>query len=123
MDAYGSNQRRLTNSGFPGVYTWMDTGKLILTTTERNTNLKNVSVLDVETTEAHPIMENLKVKNIFWIFWDPVRRQFLSINKNHRELPVVFASYDLNGNQLKEFQINEKALESAVGFDWIINIE
>ncbi len=121
MDADGLNQTRVTETGFPGDYTWMNTDKILHTVTDRGTNLKSVLKLDVKTGNATSIMENLAIKNQFWVFWDPRKNRLLTINKNHEELPVTIGSYDLNGELLHRHQLNAKVMKSGLGYDWKIN--
>ncbi|CAN5442735.1 hypothetical protein BH23BAC3_BH23BAC3_14740 [soil metagenome] len=123
MDAYGSNQTRVTETGYPGGYVWMNSNTLIQAVTDRDTNHKDVLLLEVETGQTTPIMENLEVRNQFWVFWDIVNQQLLTTNKNHQKLPVTIASYDLNGKILKQYQLNTSVLQSGFGFDWKVNTE
>ncbi|MFU8862214.1 MAG: TolB family protein [Cyclonatronaceae bacterium] len=120
MDTDGSNQIRVTDSGFPGGYTWMGSDKVIQTVTDRDTNLKSVFVRDIESGDTTPIMENLEVKNQFWVFYDFINQQLLTVNRNHEELPVIVASYDLNGSVLNQDQLNTEILQTGSGYDWFV---
>ena len=123
MNADGANLQRLTEFGFPGDYTWMDTDRVILTVTDRKADLKDLFILDVETGNKTPLMEGMELKAQLSVFWDSVHQQLLMVNKNHEELPVIIASYDLDGKILQQHQLNSKQLKSATGFNWYISEE
>ena len=123
INADGANLQRLTEFGFPGDYTWMDTDRVILTVTDRKADLKDLFILDVETGNKTPLMEGMELKAQLSVFWDSVHQQLLMVNKNHEELPVIIASYDLDGKILQQHQLNSKQLKSATGFNWYISEE
>src|SRR5690606_12524784 len=66
MEEDGSGKRRLTNSGSPGGYIWMNTDTMILTATDTNTELKDVVVLNVATGNTNFILEDLAAKSLLW---------------------------------------------------------
>jgi dipeptidyl aminopeptidase/acylaminoacyl peptidase len=123
MDADGSNQTRVTETGYPGGYIWKNSDHIIQTVTDRSTNLKDVLLLEIETGKTTPIIENLEVKNQFWVFRDPLSQQLLTVNRNHDELPVIIASYDLNGSISNQYVLNTQVLQSGFGYDWHVLVE
>ncbi|MEX2362401.1 MAG: DPP IV N-terminal domain-containing protein, partial [Balneolaceae bacterium] len=120
MDEDGKNQTRITDDESVGGHTWMDSEHIIYTINNRNTNLKDVLLLDVETRQVILLMESLRIKNQFWVFWDFVNVQLLSINKNHQELPVIISTYDQHGEIQKQFQLKATALQYGLDFDWFV---
>lgn len=121
IDADGSNLQRLTKTGFPGDYVWMDVEKIIQVETNRTANLKEVVIINTKTGDETPIIENTEFKNQLMVFWNHTNQQLYTINKNHGELPIVIASYVLEGNLLNEIQLDAIELKSAVNFDWYMS--
>lgn len=123
MDVDGTNLKRLTESGFSGMYRWINSENVILTTTDKNTNLKDILKLNIESGNKSPLKKNLQIKRQFWVFINSVNQQLFTINKNHEELPVIITTYDMNGKQLQQVQLNSSVLKTAIGFDFFINAQ
>lgn len=123
MEEDGSGKRRLTNSGSPGGYIWMNTDTMILTATDTNTELKDVVVLNVATGNTNFILEDLAAKSLLWTFWDVPNQRLLTINMDYQELPVVIEAYDGNGELVYQQELRTPLLETALGFDWKVNKE
>ncbi len=68
-------------------------------------------------------MTELDVNNQFWVFWDPFNERLLTINKDHEELPVIIATYELDGKLLHQFRLDSEKMRSAMGFDFFIREE
>lgn len=99
----------------------MDVEKIIQVETNRTANLKEVVIINTKTGDETPIIENTEFKNQLMVFWNHTNQQLYTINKNHGELPIVIASYVLEGNLLNEIQLDAIELKSAVNFDWYMS--
>lgn len=117
MDTDGSNEERVTESG---GYVWKNNEELIINYTGRDTNLKTVTIFNIASGEESSVMEDMQVRSQFWVFWDSVNQQLFTINKAHEAVPVFIATYDLDGNQLEQIQLDTEELEASLGFDWYL---
>jgi hypothetical protein len=117
MDADGSNQTRITETGFPGGYSWMDSERIIQTVVDWTTKINSVNVIHVETGITVPIMEKSAVNHQLWVFWDISKQQLLTINRTE-ELSVTATSYDLDGTVLVQHSLRNPLMQGAIGFDW-----
>ena len=82
-------------------------------------SLKDLIVLNLKEDRQHPVLTDLQV-NAFWIFWEPVRHRFLSIEKESDEVPVTLTMFDLDGNTIEEIILTNPLLKTAKGFKWKI---
>lgn len=84
-----------------------------------SSSLKDLIVLNLKSGKQHPVLTDLQV-NAFWIFWDPVGRRFLSIEKDSDEVPVTLTMFYLDGNTIEEIILTKPVLKTANGFKWKI---
>lgn len=116
VNANGENLTRVTNSGFIGSFNWNPSERLLYVTFDLDTNFKDVIAFNIETENETPIIRNLDV-NQFWIFWDPLDRNLITLDKSNQELPLTLNIFSTDGNLLTEQELNSSILRSAVGFD------
>jgi Tol biopolymer transport system component len=123
MNTNGEDLQRMTCTdpeNSPGDYSWLNSDEIIFEVMDRNGDRIDLFILNIESGEMTLLLDDLEVKGSFWMFWDSVHQQLLTITKNPNEPPVTVASYDLNGNLLQQYPLNVSKLKSAKGFDWYI---
>jgi len=110
---------QITSTGSLGSYIWLSPDSMSDTPLNKNTQLRDMLVIDLDSGEQHPVLTDLRV-GFFWTFWDPAGRRFLSIEKESDKVPVTVTLFDLDGNTLEELRLTDPVLRTAKGFEWKI---
>mgnify|MGYP005841335659 CR=1 FL=1 len=111
--------RITASSGDVGTHNWVSSDSIFYTPLDRDTGFRHLFIYDLKSGKENAVLTNLDVSQ-FWTFWDPVRRQFLSIEKKHNEIPVTLTLFDLDGNTIEEIKLTDPLLKTAKGFKWKI---